>query len=96
MQRVWRAALPACRPPALQLVPVMLLRRGDVLHRRLRRLRAGHMAVTALYGRHDRGRPHGPAHPGKTTFHSFLVVMTQSLAPCDATLMVSNQMKCTC
>ena len=60
-----RAAFPAGRPPPLQSVPILLLCGGHVLNRRLRRLRAGHLAVATLHGRHDLRRSHRPAHAGK-------------------------------
>lgn len=53
LQRMRHTALSKGRAPSPELVPGHLLRGGNVLHGRLRRLRAGHLAVTAVHGSHD-------------------------------------------
>lgn len=50
---MWDPALPAGRSSASEPVPEHLLRGGDILDRRLRGLRAGHLALAALHGHHD-------------------------------------------
>lgn len=57
-------ALPASRSPSLKPVPGHVLRGGHIFHRRLRRLRAGHLAVPAVHGRHDLHSAHRPPDAG--------------------------------
>jgi len=46
-------ALPEGRPPSSEPFSGHLLRGGHILYGRIWRLRAGHMAFSALHGRHD-------------------------------------------
>ncbi|ROT68244.1 putative potassium channel subfamily T member 2 isoform X4, partial [Penaeus vannamei] len=59
-QRVRDPALPARRPPPPQPLSGRLLRHRHLLHGRIRRLRARHLAVAAVHGHHDLRGAHRP------------------------------------
>lgn len=50
---MWYSALSAGRTPSPESISEHVLCGGDVLNSWLRRLRARHMAVTAVHGHHD-------------------------------------------
>ena len=66
VQRVRDPTLPACRTPPPEPLPSRVLRDRHLLHGGLRRFRARHLAVAALYGHHDLRGAHRSPHTGET------------------------------
>lgn len=65
LKRMRYTALSKGRSPTPEPLSGHLLRGGHIFHGRLRRFRAGHLALAALHGRHDLHRADRPADTSK-------------------------------